>query len=95
VGKTYVFGARHQVVRHVSRVFVLPSIKRDGRFGPDCPRVPESLIRVIVYGSGVIAVLAFLVVFGDFSQITILGDVVRTDEHTGFCQGARVDPKSR
>ena len=107
MGKTYGFGARHQV-RQVSRVFVPPRIKSDGRFGPACPRVPESFIRIIVYGSGVVAVLPFLVVFRDLSKITILVDVVRTDEHTGFCrvakagwehgwkicQGARVDPKS-
>jgi hypothetical protein len=48
-----------------------------------------SLVRVIVYESGITAVLPFLVVFGDFGQITVLVDVVRKDEHTSFGRVAK------
>ena len=92
--KTYVFGAMQHVVELVPKVPVLPSIleelDRKERWSLRAsPRVPVSLVRVIVYESGVAAVLPLLVVFGDFRQITILVDVVRKDEHTSFCRVAK------
>ena len=92
--KTYVFGAMQHVVEPVPKVPVLPSIleelDRKERWSLRAsPRVPVSLVRVIVYKSGVAAVLPLLVVFGDFRQITILVDVVRKDEHTSFCRVAK------
>ena len=88
--KTYVSGANQHVAKLVPKVPVLPSIleeldSKERRSLRASPRVPVSLIRVIVYESGITAVLPFLVVFGDFSQITILVDVVRKDKHTSFC----------
>ena len=92
--KTYVSGAMQHVVELVPKVPVLPSIleeldrKERGSLRAS-PRVPVSLIRVIVYESGVTAVLPLLVIFGDFRQITILIDAVRKDEHTSFCRVAK------
>jgi hypothetical protein len=92
--KTYVSGAIQHVVEFVPKVPMLPSIleeldRKERRSLRASPRVPVSLIRVIVYESGITAVLPFLVVFGNFSQITILVDVVRKDEHTSFCRVAK------
>ena len=92
--KTDVSGAMQHVVKRVPKVPVLSSVleeldsKERWSFRAS-PRVPVSLVRVIVHESGVTAVLPFLVVFGDFGQITILVDVVRKDEHTSFCRVAK------
>jgi hypothetical protein len=49
-----------------------------------CPCVPVSLVRVVVHKCVVTAVLPFLVVLGDFSQISILVDVIRKDENASL-----------
>lgn len=91
---TYVSGAMQHVVERVPKVPALSSVLEEldskERWSlRACPRVPVSLVRVVVDESGVPTVLPFLVVFGDFGQIAILVDVVRKDEHTSLCRVAK------
>ena len=44
------------------------------------PRIPMSLVRVVVHKRSITAVLPLLVVFGNVGQVPILVDVVRKDE---------------
>src|SRR6266403_860453 len=53
------------------------------------PRVPMSLVRIVVYQGGMAAVLPLYVVLGDVGQIPILVDVVRKNEKANLARVAK------
>lgn len=89
VAVTYVSGTVQHVVELVSKVPITPSIlgKLDGKERRPLwprPRVPVSLVRVVVYESGVAAFLPLDVILGNFGQVAVFVDVSRENEYASL-----------
>lgn len=59
------------------------------------PRIPMSLVRVVVHQGGITAVLPLLVVLGNVGQIPILVDVVRKNEKASLGRVAKTVGRCR